>query len=120
RWQPQQAIHWLTFLARQMQRLQQTDFTLEELQADWLSEDGNTLYEWLIRIVIGGAYGVVSIPGAWLADQGLGWHLGPLFLGSFGVLNAIIWGIRGRIEKIVPAEQLVWSWEIGAALLIGA
>ncbi len=37
RWQPKQVIHWLTFLAKQMKQRNQTQFLIERLQTDWLS-----------------------------------------------------------------------------------
>ncbi len=48
RYQPERITHWLTSLARQMKRQNQTIFYLEQMQPDWLS--GNRMlgvYDWL-------------------------------------------------------------------------
>ncbi|TMF41008.1 MAG: NACHT domain-containing protein, partial [Chloroflexi bacterium] len=48
RYTPQQTIHWLAWLARQMKQQSQTVFYIEQLQPNWLS--GNRmhwLYDWL-------------------------------------------------------------------------
>ncbi len=45
RWEPQQLIGWLIFLARQMQRHDQTVFSVENLQPAWLSRRGRFLYQ---------------------------------------------------------------------------
>ena len=48
RYQPEQITHWLTSLARQMKRQNQTLFYIEQMQPDWLSGDRMLrVYNWL-------------------------------------------------------------------------
>jgi len=62
--QPASFLSWLSFLARQLQARQQTEFSLDILQANWLSGVQKSLYRWSIRlfvwlvgVVIGGLAG---------------------------------------------------------------
>jgi hypothetical protein len=48
RYQPEQITHWLTCLARQMKRQNQTLFYLEQMQPDWLSDNRMLgVYNWV-------------------------------------------------------------------------
>src|SRR5205823_6060160 len=48
RYQPEQVTHWLTYLAQQMKRQNQTLFYIEQMQPDWLSNNRMLrVYDWL-------------------------------------------------------------------------
>jgi NACHT domain len=51
---------WLSRLARQMRKHNQTIFSLEFLQADWLPERRKIFYPWSIMLVVGIVVGIVS------------------------------------------------------------
>jgi GTPase SAR1 family protein len=53
RWQPEQVIRWLMFLAKQMQEHSQTVFSVENLQPTWLPKEWRILYRWCIGLVLG-------------------------------------------------------------------
>jgi hypothetical protein len=63
RWEPEQVVDWLTFLAGQMQRRDQTVFSVENLQPTWLSRGGRILYQWCVGLVVGLVCGlIVGLP----------------------------------------------------------
>ncbi len=53
RWEPEQVVRWLTFLAEQMGRRDQTVFAVESLQPTWLPKKWRNLYPWCLGLVIG-------------------------------------------------------------------
>ncbi len=64
RYTPQQTISWLTWLAGQLVRHNQTVFYLERMQPDWLPEGRvRNLYP---QLVTGLLYGLISMVGFWL------------------------------------------------------
>src|SRR6266852_6265079 len=51
---PQQTVHWLSWLARQLTQRSQIEFYLERMQPDWLSEDSSRpTYQIVVRFVVG-------------------------------------------------------------------
>jgi predicted NACHT family NTPase len=67
RWKPEQVTHWLTFLAKQMQRHNQTVFSVENLQLTWLSR-GRRLLPQLCVGLLGGLAGGLFV---WLTTAAL-------------------------------------------------
>jgi len=73
-WKPEQVIRWLMFLAKQMQRYDQTVFSVENLQPIWLSKRWRLLYQGglgLVRVlVLGLIFGLIGLLlGGLLGDQ---------------------------------------------------
>jgi NACHT domain/TIR domain len=52
RWNAEQMMRWLAFLARQIQCHDQVIFSLENLQPNWLSGISHILYRWCIGVVL--------------------------------------------------------------------
>jgi len=95
-YRPEQTMHWLSSLARQMKRQSQTVFYIEHIQSDWLS--GNRtfkVYEWLAVLLPGiliGILGGLAITTYILApsinDYGPNMLLGGLLGGLFSSRSA--------------------------------
>jgi len=105
RYTEQQTNYWLTWLAQQMKRHNLVEFSIEQLQVDWLSTGWQrTLYQILFYLLFG--VGSVVIIGPLLARIG-----GP-FLGSilgllFGLLFGFLFNVRTERE---PIGVIKWSW----------
>jgi hypothetical protein len=104
RWEPKQVVRWLTFLAKQMQKHDQTVFFVENLQLTWLSKWWRILYRCCSGLVCGLVCGLgVALPIGLFFEV-----LGPfagLFLGLFVGLGI------GLDTRINPTEVIRWSWE---------
>jgi len=98
-------ITWLGWLARQMREHNQTIFSLEQLQPDWLPQGRRAFYQWGVGLVVGLAGGLV----VGLAD-GL---VGGLLVGLVGGLVGGLFGglVGGLTTEIKPVEVLTWSWK---------
>jgi serine/threonine protein kinase len=110
-------MHWLTWLAQQMIRHEQTEFYLERMQPDWLGGGGmHRFYNVVVRLIIGLTYGLLCIiPGG----------LGLLILvgvkheisnPQFGLITVLLLGLLiiltgGTNMAITPAEIVNWSWK---------
>ena len=115
RYKPEQITHWLTYLARQMKRQNQTVFYIEQMQPDWLPK------KWrrdLDRVLAGGVSG--GLLGG-LIGVAVGPILGQLFqLPQYAPLlpGAVIGLIIGlnlglfylKSTEIRTAEVITWSW----------
>jgi hypothetical protein len=96
RYRPEQTMHWLSSLARQMKRHNQTVFYIEHMQSSWLS--GNRAlkeYEWLAvllpGILIGILVGLAVVTVFWeptTSTYGLSMLLGGLLGGLFSSRSA--------------------------------
>jgi len=111
---PQQTIHWLTWLAQEMKRHNQTVFYLEGVQLDWLPQGWlHPVYYTLVCSIVGLIFGLLFGLIAWLI---LGLAAGP----ATGLVGALISGLGARLlfkqerllfkQEIQPAEILAWSW----------
>ncbi len=117
------AIHWLTFLARQLRTHGRDLLFLEQLQPDWLEEPRlRRRYRLLVALIVGSLFGG-SLGGL------LGGFLGGLVSGStlslvVGVGSGLLLGaILGCFVMALKAEQLqltrtiqlterlTWSWK---------
>jgi serine/threonine protein kinase len=59
---PQQVVRWLSYLARQMRKRNQTIFYLERMQPDWLPSKRQSQYLWSLKTVIGLLTGLIIGP----------------------------------------------------------
>ncbi len=108
--QPEQVIHWLSFLAGQLYKYNQTIFSVEEMQLDWLVGRRQDLYQWSVGLVIALCSGLaIGLPLAvlWI-PYGSSAQVSGLVIGA---VVGMILGIRfGEIKNIQPAEAVEWSW----------
>jgi hypothetical protein len=93
---PQQTLHWLTFLATQMHKRDQTVFYLEQMQPDWLP--ATHAYEWY----------AVRLPGI-LIGVLLSLLVSALLPNSFDPVRWVVYGfiggyIGGLFSRIQHAE----------------
>jgi TIR domain/NACHT domain len=94
---PEQAVQWLTFLAKQMQRHHQSIFYLENMEPDWL---GNKLSMYRLSVgLIGGlsiglTVGLLTqLPHELLVIPGIESGIGPITGVIIGALSGLIAGI---------------------------
>jgi hypothetical protein len=92
---PEQATHWLSWLAARMLERGQTVFYLEKMQPDWVTRR-NWLYRWLAGTVVA----LVGVQIGGLLAGILGGILG-------GVIGAMSIG-RTTIDSAAPSR---WSWQ---------
>ncbi|WP_338248793.1 NACHT domain-containing protein [Dictyobacter halimunensis] len=84
---PAQTIHWLSYLARQMKRQNQSVFYIEHIQPDWLEEPRTQrIYERLAIQLIGSCVGVL-----------ISLVVSLLFLGSLTITIRAIYGLMGGL-----------------------
>jgi GTPase SAR1 family protein len=122
---PAQTVHWLAWLARQMESHSQTVFYLERLQFDWLPRVQAPRIEASFRLLIGLIFGFYG----WLV-AGLGLGLARAALGGLVVVMCV--GLRMRFgyraRRISCVDAVHWSlteslagidFEMAHALTIG-
>jgi GTPase SAR1 family protein/MFS family permease len=124
----------LTWLAKQMQQRQLTEFHLESLQGDWLENDGAfNDYQLVSGQAIGLTVGSVGGLLMGLSSGLIGWLFfsfdagvlirGPIIGLMFGPLFGMIGWKFGRAENIQLIEKFTWSWKKGiqalGAVLVG-
>lgn len=128
RYQPEQITYWLTYLARQMKRQNQTVFYIEQMQPDWLPK---MWQRYLYRVLAGG------ISGGLLCGL-IGAAIGAIFILIFtsqsfifvytpvpwpaiaaGLVSGLLMGqvlgsltglLRSRSTEIRTVEVTTWSW----------
>jgi transcriptional regulator with XRE-family HTH domain len=108
----EQTLTWLSWLARAMRTHDQSVFYLDFVQPSWLPADA---HPWLVTRGVTVAVGLASgllVGVNWGADWGVA--LGPAMFAlitlTVGLLVAVCHGIVAHESRIVPAEQLHWSW----------
>jgi len=120
----EQFSRWLSYLATQLQRQQQTIFAIEYLQPAWLPERAHRWYRWSVPLVYGLAFGLLFGPLFGLAFgsvYGLIYNtVAKLIFGLlFGLIVGVIGGFVGGLifgvsfkhhQTIQPAEATAWSW----------
>jgi hypothetical protein len=127
-YRPEQTMHWLSSLARQMKRQSQTVFYIEHMQFDWLS-DGQAIkwYAWLavllpgmlIGILVGIAITTVSWSPSmaiYIPSMLLGGLLGGLFSASSATQLLVT---NGRKAKSTPWRLFVQRLLIGVLFGLG-
>ncbi|NEN93965.1 MAG: hypothetical protein F6K48_35840, partial [Okeania sp. SIO3H1] len=113
-----QTRHWLTFLARQLEAENTTEFLIENIQPTWLE---NTVQKWLYILIYGVIYGIIFWLIFWLI---VGLVSGIIFGIIFGVTVGVICGlisgvplsflyvlVYGMDRKIEPLQALDFSWK---------
>ena len=121
---------WLKWLAQEMREHNQTIFSLEQLQSNWLPSRRRAFYRWSVGLSAGL---LVGLDVGLLVGLGVGVVDGPFIGLGAGLLVGLIAGLGaghgfGLGIKIEPAEVLAWSGEglrralvagLGAGLFVG-
>jgi hypothetical protein len=133
RWEAEQVIRWLGFLAKQMQEHKQSVFSVEDLQPTWLSRRWRTLYQLCVWQTVGLFVGLcigltLGLSIGLLGGLVIGLLLGGLSFGPFltwvGEIIGEFSGSAGRPAiglgtGINPVEALTWSWKKARSRLVG-
>ncbi len=94
-------IQWLTWMARSLQRHNQTEFYLERLQRDWLPSLARQ------RLMIAGSGVAVGLLVGLLTGLIHDLRVAPLF----GLAAGLFYGLGERYAALPPDARLRWSWE---------
>ena len=102
----QKTMHWLSWLAKQMMKHSQTEFYIERLQMDWLSNQR------LRRLYYGIAGGLIySLVFCLVSALGDGLAQGLIEGLGYGLAFGLIFGIFGKINASIKPERFtIWSW----------
>src|SRR5271157_2496940 len=112
RYTPHQTVDWLTWLAWQMVRHNQTVFYIEGLQPDWLPGEQRWAFGLVYRLVAGLVVGLIAGLVDGLVD-------GPRYGLAYGLASGLAYGLifgtgagllRGPSDEIICAETIHWSW----------
>jgi hypothetical protein len=90
---PEQTVHWLTYLARQMREHNQTIFYLEQLQPDWLTPQDRHTYAWSAVRLPDTLLGMLVSLSLFIFMATLlyrAFNLNPLLLIVLGVLGGLL------------------------------
>lgn len=110
RYTQQQTVRWLVWLAQQMTKHNQTEFSIKQMQPDWLPEGSpRRIYHMAVGIIFAIAFGVLFGLGTGL--------LGGLIVGIIcGLIVALIFGvifgtglIRNTIIQRFVLRVLLWQ-----------
>ena len=120
---PEQTVHWLRWLARQMANHGQTVFYIERLQPDWLSGKKRRAFRLVVGLVGGLVVGLVGGLVIGLVGGVVGGLIGGVVGGRvFGLILGLIGGLIGGVEGLLVgvhslegeviecAETINWSW----------
>ncbi len=113
RYKPERVMHWLTYLARQMKRQNQTLFYIEQMQPDWLSTKWrHYTYRALAGGVLGGLIGLGVDMAIGATYGGLSFFLTSLIVLIIGLNLGLIVGLFSlKSTEIRTAEVITWSWD---------
>src|SRR6266851_2744142 len=119
RYQREQTLYWLSWLADQLFKHNMTDFYIERLQVDWLPPRMQRLSMWVGGLVVGLVYGLVGgLVGGLVAVLVVGPRAGlvaglraGLVAGLraglvVGLVGGLVGGVSGPIQ---PVETIRWS-----------
>jgi DNA polymerase III delta prime subunit len=110
----EQTRAWLSWLAQQMLLQNQTIFSLEQVQPNWLPRRRRAIYQWnvglLFELIFGLFFGLVgALVGALVYELVFGLVFGLIFGLVFGLIFGLVFGPLRRLDTIKPAEALTWS-----------
>ncbi len=114
---PDDAVRWLTWLARQMAASNKTMLFLENIQPNWLPRDQQRRYADRLKLLLGGLMAFIGLVAGVIGSLISGWE--ALAWGAgWGALAGALVGINGRLlvryrihwYQIETTETLDWSW----------
>jgi hypothetical protein len=113
----QKTLHYLSWLARQLEGLEEKDFLIEEMQPSWLSSAYRHLYRLMAWLIVGLMVGLMCDLALWpillVNFHVIGLILGPItgiIMVSISVLMSELMGgsqLMGGIEEIEPIEKII-------------
>jgi hypothetical protein len=117
----EQALRWLSNLARGMKKHDQSVFYLERLQPTWLPGIGSFIYLLLVGFVCGALLGILNgIVSLAIFDVGEALLAGPIFAAAGGISVAIGVGVSAMV-KFAWLRALISgivSWVLFALLVV--
>ncbi len=109
---PEKTLSYLIWLARQLEKIKETDFLIEKIQLTWLE---STYKKRIYQIIVGLIYGLIYLPIVGLIAGLIGGLIRGLICGLIGgliggLIRGLIYGLiyRGK-ENIQAAEKLRFS-----------
>jgi hypothetical protein len=114
-----QTQRYLVWLAKQMERIGETEFLIEAIQPSWLSSNGQkTLYMLIGKLIVGLLFGLPFVLVFKPVTDGLG--AGLIFGLIVGLVSDLTGGLVSEPSEIEPQEQAKWSLTAGLVFgLIG-
>jgi hypothetical protein len=119
-WKSKRVTRYLNFLAKQIQRSDQTVFSVEDLeegQAIQLAMRSRILYLWGVGLSVGLVLGRASgrVFGQ-VFGQSVEWLVGRTFGLIFGLVGWLTFGLIGMLVSVLNirislADGLIWSWK---------
>ncbi|MEM9091417.1 MAG: NACHT domain-containing protein [Cyanobacteria bacterium P01_F01_bin.53] len=107
----QQTLHYLGWLARQLNKRKEAEFLIENLQPDWFEvKQQHRTYRLIVGLIVGLIFGLIV--GFFFG------FFGGLIFGLFGGLIfglsiGLFFGLSDELNKIELQEQLKWSLRRG-------
>ncbi|HEY4388651.1 MAG TPA: protein kinase, partial [Ktedonobacteraceae bacterium] len=106
RYQPEQTMHWLAWLAQQMKQHNESVFYIEDMQSDWLpTPRARKIYSCIVGGIIG--WLLIGLASGWSFWWALGLSSGLLYGPLLGLIGG---GVVGLETNIQPTTLRVWSW----------
>ncbi|NJR38459.1 MAG: hypothetical protein HC781_05960 [Leptolyngbyaceae cyanobacterium CSU_1_4] len=99
--QPSQTLHWLSWLARNLQKHGQSEFLIGRMQPSWLPSQGQRrLYRIGVGLTAAGLVGTIAVITNWISNLGI---TSPVFWGTIAGAIAVF------PHQISFVETLSWS-----------
>ena len=108
RYQPNETLYWLSWLAKNLMQRGQTEFYIEQIQPEWLPDNRSSgIYEVGIRLFSGLIAGLAAGQIVGLSLELLG---GPIFALILGSVSGLVCGLAFIMTaSFRPTEVLAWS-----------
>lgn len=113
----QETLNCLSWLAKQLEDLGETEFLIEAMQPSWLSRPNQSLYRLMLGVITGTIIGVVLGIGFGSNTANDKQLLNGLFFGlSTGLIFGLTFGLSGSLNSsIQSAEEITWSPKKGVS-----
>ena len=120
---PEQSAHWLGWIARQLLRQQQVEFSLEQLQADALPARPGIQRAWRLinGLLFGLIFGLVNAPLFLFATEGrIPFQQRVLSYLAMGAISGMLFGIGSVYLQSGSRVKRKWQHSLLAFLLFGS
>ncbi|NER83320.1 MAG: hypothetical protein F6K42_27965 [Leptolyngbya sp. SIO1D8] len=102
-----ETLHYLRWLAQQMEKAGKTEYLIEEMQPSWLSPERQRLYRPMVGLIVGLSEGLIVGLSEGLS-KGLSEGL------SFGLREELLGELSGGLGRAIePSEKLIFSMRKG-------